>query len=150
MERTLTQHREQWRNHVSLLQSYRQIFTVSQAVFLTAGAFLAAEKTGWLVFPLAGLSLVIIWLIWFQVVRGQCLAVDFHQLHLEFLKDHYQLPENVCSKPRYVQDPAARRKTNRILGLKSNWWSARIKMDVLLPGLYSLTWVLLVLYRLTS
>jgi hypothetical protein len=149
MERTLAQHREQWKNNLSLLQTYRQIFTGSQAVFLAVGAFLAEGKTGWLVLTVAGVSFVIIWWIWFQVVRDQCLVVDFHQLHLEYLEDHYQLPEIVCSETRYVEDPAARRKTNRALGIQTNWRSARVKMDVLLPALYSLTWLLLVLYGMT-
>jgi len=150
MERTLADHREKWNINENLLQSYRQIFTGSQAVFLAVGTFLAAESAGWLLYPVAGVGLLMIWFVWYRVVRVRHLLVDYHKYLYDFLVDHYQLPEGICTEFEYLESSQARLKTNRALGLNTNWRLTRVKMDVILPAVYSLVWFLLVFYGLVS
>ncbi len=136
-------HLEEWSRSESLLQSYRQIFVSSQAVFIAAGAFLVGTSD-LLLLVTAILGWLMIWFIWFPVVRARHLIVDYHK-HLALGRD----ASGICSEREYVQDRDKRRSANRILGVSKNMRPTRFKIDVLLPALYSLVWGMLVIHQLT-
>lgn len=138
-------HLERWTANESLLQSYRSIFISSQSFFLTAGAVLI-EKSPFLVFSVAAMALVMIWFIWLPVVKARFLIVDYHK-YLS-MKAQLELP-GVCSERDYVHDEAKRQAFNNTFGIDTNWRATRIKLDLALPILFTVFWVVLVIHQIT-
>jgi hypothetical protein len=58
---------EKWSINECLLQSYRQIFVGFQS-FLLAGGALVVEKSPYIFYPIAVLSIISIFYIWMPVV----------------------------------------------------------------------------------
>lgn len=139
-------HLERWSANEALLQSYRSIFISSQSFLLTAGAVLTG-KSPTLLFVVAGAALVMIWLVWFPVVRAPLRIVDYHKYAAALASEALA---NLCSEHQYVHDPSSRIKANALLGIATNWRATRVKMDILLPILFSALWVALVAHERSS
>lgn len=139
-------HLEKWQNNENLLQSYRQIFVGSQAFMLAVGAVLFNTAGDWLLVLLAGLSGVIIWYIWFLVVVARHKAVDYHK----YITLKGDVPDGVCSEEDYINNKELRIKTNKILGITTNWRPTRKKIDLYLPVIYTAAWLLLVYFKLNT
>ena len=140
----MSNHLEKWHNNENLLQSYRQIFINSQAFMLAVGAILfdAADKL--LLVLIAMLAGFIIWYIWFSVVVVRHKAVDYHK----YITLKGGAPDGVCSEDDYINNKESRIKTNKILGIPTNWRPTRKKIDLYLPVIYTVVWMLLVYFKI--
>lgn len=133
-------HLERWTVNESLLQSYRSIFISSQSFLLTAGAVFSGKQPEYLTYATVTLGLIMIWLIWFPVVRARLKIVDYHK-YASALRP--RALREICSEHEYVQNASKRKHANQILGIANNWRATRIKMDVMLPILFTALWILL-------
>lgn len=133
---------DRWSINESLLQSYRSLFISSQSFLLAVGAIVAGKSTA-VVLAVAVLSLLMIWSIWFPVVRARHRIVDYY-------KYGTSLPESkraeLCSEKQYVHDPELRKKANEAFGIETNWRPTRVKLDLLTPVMFTAIWAVLVIY----
>src|SRR5512139_2571148 len=90
----------------SLLQSYRSIFISSQSFLLAVGAIVSG-KSPWVLYITTVLSLGMIWLLWFPVVRARHKIVDFHKFRTRLSADDQK---QLCSEKEYVHDRKLRAK----------------------------------------
>ena len=133
---------ERYTVNETLLQSYRTIFISSQSFLLAVGAIVAGKNPG-VLFITAVLSLVMIWFIWFPVVRARHRIVDYYKIYkMLSATDIERLSEN-----EYVHDHILRAKANKLFGI-TNWRETRIKIDIMIPVLFSLIWIVLFLSEL--
>jgi hypothetical protein len=130
-------HEIRWRVNESLLQSYRSIFISSQAFLLAVGAILMTNYFYMFVL-LASLSLFIIWFFWFPVVKSRHKIVDYHKYQMDG-KHRFD-----CTENRYTENRKIRKEINKSIDLK-NWRMTRLKLDLGIPLIYSLLWIMLIL-----
>ncbi len=134
---------EKWGTNETLLQSYRIIFISSQSFLLAFGAILFDSNTPlWLLITIVALTFVVIWGLWFPVVRARGLIVDFYKFNI-----YVNYPGREVN---YVHDKKFRDKVNKEvkLPLHSNWRQTRIKIDILLPIYFTILWFVLILAKL--
>jgi len=131
-----------WNTNESLLQSYRSIFISSES-FLVAVCALLWTQSMIILFVITILSLLIIWFIWFPVVVSRHRIVDYYKYNMEGV-EFFEKPTPL----RYVKDRKYRSQLNKKIGLKSNWRDTRIKIDLLLPAIYTLLWILMPLVKM--
>lgn len=132
---------ERWNINETLLQSYRSIFISSQSFLLAVGAIVSG-KSPLVLYAVAAISLLMIWGIWFPVVRSRHRIVDYY-------KHGMALPETkrseLCTEKQYVHDDELRKKANALFGVESNWRPTRKKLDLMMPVLVSSVWIVLVI-----
>lgn len=117
---------------------------------LVVGALLVNNAPIWAMISLACISLLMIWYVWFRVIRARHLAVDYHKYIHQYIQTTGGVPEDICSEPEYIKPfSACREKTSRQLGIDKNIRLTRFKIDVVLPVAYSAVWLILVCYKLT-
>lgn len=135
---------EKWSVNESLLQSYRLIFISSQTFLIAVGALLLnKEQPRWLLDAVAGVA-IIIWILWFQVVTARHRVVDYYKFQLD---KSLACKFTCCSVDEYVKDENGKRKAiNHAIG-KKNWRPTRIKIDFMLPLIFTAIWGLLVYAR---
>jgi hypothetical protein len=133
-----------WAVNESLLQSYRSISVSSESFLLAVGA-IAAGKSVLVLLGTAALALILIWLIWFPVVRARHRVVDYHK-HVIQLDE--QARSKLCTEHEYVHDSKLRKRANDLFGIKSNWRATRVKLDLLVPLLFTCMWFILLIYGL--
>ncbi|HWU98217.1 MAG TPA: hypothetical protein VN114_06870 [Oxalicibacterium sp.] len=127
---------DRWSINESLLQSYRSIFISSQSFLLAVGAIVSG-KSGVVLYATAAISLVMIWAIWFPVVRSRHLIVDYYKFGMM----------DFCDEDEYVNKRDVRDNANRQFKIGTNWRKTRKKLDLYTPILVSLVWVVLVIYE---
>jgi len=137
---------ERWTINESLLQSYRSIFISSHSFLLTAGAVLSG-KSHLLLYTIAMVAIGIIWIVWFPVVRARLLVVDYYKYGATLNSQDEKL---LCSEHEYVHSDKKRNAANTLFGLKSNWRTTRVKMDIVLPVLFTALWVALMAHEHTA
>ena len=125
-----------WSVYEANVQAYRGSFNASQAILLAFGAIIYGKNTSLFAF-IAILALAQIWYIWFRVIRSRILIVDYHKI---FIDPKYRPPEHDIGESAYLNDEKARREFNKAANMHSNWRLSRIKMDILLPILYTVLW----------
>lgn len=135
---------EKWAINESLLQSYRSIFISSQAFLLAVGAIVSGKSTLVLVVA-AAISLLMIWAIGLPVVRSRHLIVDYYK-HGASLSESAR--SELCSERDYVHNRELRRKANVAVGIDTNWRPTRLKIDLMIPILFSCVWAALILHEL--
>ncbi|MDP2993334.1 MAG: hypothetical protein Q8N82_08295 [Deltaproteobacteria bacterium] len=133
----------EWNINEMLLQSYRAIFISSQSFLLAVGAMVYGKSTCVLLVT-ASISLLMIWYIWFPVVRARHLIVDYYKYRYK----HRALLSSVewsklCSEEQYVNDRNLRKEANKLFGIDSNWRPTRWKLDLFIPFLFSIIWIVL-------
>jgi hypothetical protein len=133
-------HLDRWTVNESLLQSYRSIFISSQSFLLTAGAVFSGKQPEYLTYATTTLGLLMIWFIWFPVVRARLKIVDYHK-YASGLRP--RALREICSEQEYVLNAVKRKDANQRLGITNNWRATRIKMDVMLPLLFTVLWIIL-------
>jgi hypothetical protein len=121
-----------WSTNEMLLQSYRSIFVSTQSILLAVGALTLDRRVLFAATALVGL--VMIWLIWFPVVRARHLVVDFYKHDIDS-----RVPD--CTEHEYIDNASKRAAANAAVGLAKNWRETRIKMDALLPAMFSVVWL---------
>jgi hypothetical protein len=100
-----------------------------------------------LVYVTAGIGFLVIWFIWFPVVRSRHRIVDYHKYSASLSPE---LVGQLCSEHDYVHDSALRANANRLLGVAKNWRETRLKMDVALPVLFSAIWLAFVVHEYSA
>ena len=136
--------------HEQLLQSYRQIFIGAQSFFVAAIAigYKPAELNDSLLAWISIGNLLFIWCIWHRVVRARHLIVDFHRFYFDYLDEYNKIPAGPIDKKEFLKLFNFRQRKNIIdrLDGKMPWRITRIKMDLLLPIVFSVIWFLLAFY----
>jgi len=133
---------ERWNVNETLLQSYRSIFISSQSFILAVGA-IVLDKSTFILFAIAIMSLIMIWVVWFPVVVSRHRIVDFYKYRAIKPGD---IPD--CSEAQYVHDPVKRKRANEGFGITTNWRKTRIKLDLVIPIMFTLVWILLLGYAI--
>lgn len=133
---------ERWNVNETLLQSYRSIFISSQSFILAVGA-IVLDKSTFILAAIAIMSLIMIWVVWFPVVVSRHKIVDFYKYRALKPAD---IPD--CSESEYVHDQGKREQANEVFGITTNWRKTRIKLDLFIPIMFTLVWLLLVGYAL--
>jgi hypothetical protein len=134
-------HELQWSVYEANVQSYRNTFNASQSMLLAFGALLY-EKNIYLFSLIAVTAVILIWFVWFRVITKRTLIVDYHKI---FIDPKYDIPPKDIGEKEYVDNKTARKEFNAIAGMKTNWRLTRIKMEVVLPVVYSLMWIFMLL-----
>ena len=130
-----------WSINESLLQSYRSIFISSQSFLIAAGAIFF-DKSNLLLFILSGIGILIIWYIWFPVVVIRHRISDYYKYILDLPEEKIN---KLCTATDYAINKEARRKANKIFNLKQGEWRlTRIKVDILIPILFTIIWICMV------
>jgi len=133
-----------WGINESLLQSYRSIFISSQSYLLAVGAIVSGKNTVAL-FTIALVSLAMIWFIWFPVVTSRHRIVDYYKFAIGLAETNRL---QLCSEHEYVHDRTLRTSANKLFGINTNWRETRLKIDLVIPILFSLIWIVLIVYEL--
>lgn len=115
-----------WAINETLLQSYRSTFISSQSFLLAVGAIVTG-KSGVLVYLTAMVGMLVIWFVWFPVVRARHKIVDYYKYSAAL--DAKSL-SRICSEHEYVHDVDRRREANALLGVSTHWRETRVKVDV--------------------
>ena len=131
---------EKWSINETLLQSYRSIFVPSQSFLLAVGAIVSGRNS-LVLYTTAAISLVMIWIIWFPVVRSRHRIVDYYKYGVMLSET---ARSELCTEKEYVHDDKLRKKANMLFGIDSNWRSTRKKLDLLTPLLVTSLWVVLI------
>ena len=135
-----------WSINESLLQSYRSIFISSQSFLLAVGAIVSGKNEA-VLFVTAAASLVMIWLIWFPVVRARHKIVDYYKYSVTLSEpDRSQL----CTEHQYVHNRELRKRANALFQIDTNWRPTRVKIDLMIPVAFSLIWIVLVAYEMCA
>lgn len=139
----MTDLKMQWEMNEKLLQQYRLISILSQSVNVLIGAvLLTAEISKWGYVFITVVFLFITWGIWFPVLRSRALLVDYYK---------YQVLQNkpaACSAKEYIHDRSKRKEFNLHYDVSKNFRVTRMQLDRILPGIYSLVWLIFVLEKL--
>jgi len=106
---------------------------------------LSFDKSSWLFYILAGISVYMIWHIWFPVVKSRHRFVDYYKYALELPEEERS---KLCEVKIYVKDKKEREKANRILKLEDGEWRpTRKKVDFVIPCLFTFIWLCLAISR---
>ncbi len=89
-----------WTVHENLLQWYRSIFISSQSFLLVVGTLFLERKQTLIFWLTSAISILIIWFIWFPVVRSRHRIVDYCK---EALKIDNGNPGGLCTEEEYVK-----------------------------------------------
>lgn len=126
----------------SLLQSYRGIFISSESFMLSVGflQFNGRVEPG-LFYTIIILNLLIILFGWVDIVRARAKLVDYYKFTFDpipeteaFIKNH---------KIRKAAYQSLNKKKNKKKREKGPWRETRIKIDLILPALYLIVWLLI-------
>ena len=138
---------EKYQTNEDLLQSYRSIFISSESFLLAVGAIFLEKNLIMLLITVV-IGLVMIWFLWFPIVRARHLIVDYYKYQAKLTSSS----KNICSVDDYVdkKNRELRKQTNKMLGINTNWRKTRKKIDLYLPILFSIVWVSLAVVELLS
>ncbi len=147
-----------WSVYESNLQSYRSNMIASQS-FLLAVAGLFFGRSNCLGLICAFIALVQLWYIWYRVIRVRTLIVDFYKYGLG---QKYSCTggflgpgEKALDERTYCTNWAIRKIVNdsefaNYNGMKcfvrQNWRLTRIKLDIIMPVLFTVLWVAYVFF----
>jgi hypothetical protein len=132
---------ESYSMNETLLQYYRTIFISSESFLLTVGA-IVVDKSLIVFLLIAGISIYMIWDIWYEVVGFRHLIVDYYKYHIG--------SKYLCTEDQYVDYDEQYRDALNNANQPSftTWRETRIKMDRLIPTLFTIVWGILILYAL--
>lgn len=135
----------------SLLQSYRGIFISSESFLLAVGAIVAGERLWFPSVVLGVIAVGMIWFMWFPVVCARLRIVDFYDFKLEEFKaegqDNYESKEEAYVKNRKIR-AAVNAQASKMK--RTNWRPTRIKIDFVLPCIFTVIWGLITCLSFTS
>lgn len=135
--------RDKYRINEMNLQAYRLMFIPLEAILVVAG-IAVYDKPRFLFLFLMAASLYSIWGLWFPIVRSRQKVVDYYK----YQSTPDRIRELGVDLESYIHDREVRRKVNDELGISANWRKTRRKIDFILPVLFTLTWMVLLLYFL--
>lgn len=124
------------------VESYRSVNIASQSFLLAVGALLST-RSSYVFYPLTGVALIMIWYIWVRITISRQLIADYHRIAMELDSTTLQEFESKCSQDQYVHDTQKRSEANKYGSFITNWRPTRLKVDFLLPSLFTLIWLAL-------
>ena len=134
---------DKWAVNESLLQAYRGTFISSQSFLLAVGAIVSGKSPSLLYFT-GAVGLLVIWYIWFPVVRARHRIVDYYKYSAALNATDLL---TLCSEDDYVKLSDRRAEANALFKLETNWRITRRKMDIGMPVLFSVVWLALVVHE---
>lgn len=147
-----------WSTYESTVQGYRQVSASSQSLFLTAGAVLLGWGFRIPFFTVMAMAMITTWYIWFPVIFSRTAIVDYHKYDLASRFDREGRPRTKRADPLDERDYARltnfalRRRVYTELStdgrLHRTIRVSRRKVDVLLPVLFTVVWVIFAVYVL--
>jgi hypothetical protein len=129
--------KERYFTNQNLLQSYRQIFISSESFLLAVGILALGEDK--ILFLIIAVFSILMICGWFDVVRSRHLIVDYYKFSI--------YKKTGISRDDYLKDPKIRNEANQSVGddlLKGNWRPTRVKIDLMLPVMFTLVWIVLI------
>lgn len=151
---------EQWSTYEANVQAYRSLSVSSQSLFLTVGAILLGWDLRIPFFTVLAMAMITTWYIWFPAIFSRTAIVDFHKFRLgdRFDKNgdvqakgdkgsrlderDYARVTNLALRRRvyeHLSRPGYKHRTIRV---------TRRKLDVYLPILFTIVWVIFAVYVL--
>ncbi len=147
-----------WSTYESNLQSYRSNMLASQS-FLLAVAGLFFGKSNCLGLLCAFIALFQLWYVWYRVIRARTRIVDFYKYGLDqkynCMGGLLKPGEKTLDESTYCTNWAVRKIVNdseftKYNGVKrfmrQNWRLTRIKLDIIMPVLFTVLWVAYVFF----
>jgi len=119
----------------SLLQSYRRIFISTASFLLAVGIFAKDEKNLPLFYFIIGMNLLIILWGWVPIVKVRAKIVDYYKYCI------YKDPN--YERELYIKSRKYRNKANKSVGKAGPWRLTRIKIDIVLPSMFVVVWLVL-------
>jgi len=157
MDNYLEKEKSEWALYDSIVQSYRSNMIASQSLLLAVAAIFFSKEP-FLVVVLCAIGLVLQWYIWFRIITKRCIISDYHKFNFQFeLSKKINNEGNAMqegdvplSEQTYVSNRNVRKMANAwIVELthnekyKRNARITRVKLDYILPILFSIVWVLI-------
>lgn len=135
-------HETAWATYEANVQAYRGSFNSTQSILLAFGALVYSQSNTNIFTLICAISLIQIWWIWFRVIRSRIFIVDYHKI---FIDQKYitPSPEDKIGEKEYVKNSAARKKFNEDAKMDTNWRQSRKKMDIYLPIMYTVLWLIM-------
>lgn len=134
---------EKYRMNEMNLQAYRLMFIPLEAILLISG-ILIHDQPQFIFMVFISFSLYSIWGLWFPIVRSRQRVVDYYK----YQSQSKHVPEDLPDLESYVHDKEVRKQVNEELGISANWRKTRRKLDFILPVLFTLSWIVLLLYEI--
>lgn len=153
-----------WSLYDSMVQSYRSNMIASQSLLLAVAAILF-EKNIYIECTVCAVALFQLWFIWSRIIFSRAIISDFHKFNALYNFNH--LVDNngneikdtdetsFLTEEKYIKDRTVRRKANLVLAartgnikLKSNCRITRVKLDIIMPVLFTIVWLSLVFVKL--
>jgi hypothetical protein len=126
-----------WSVYEANVQSYRSSSLSSQSIMLAVGAMLI-DKPLPIFIGIAIIALIQIWPIWFLLINARIKIADFYKFDME----GKTYDGNRISLKKYITDKNLR----KYFGIKT-YRVTRFKLDILLPILITIVWLILIAYR---
>lgn len=98
----------------------------------------------WLLATVAVCAAIIIWYLWFSVVTARHRVIDYYKFQLD---ESIACKFTSCAEDEYVKNKDGKRNAINHAIRKRNWRATRIKIDLLLPIMFSIIWLALVWAR---
>lgn len=149
---------ENWSIYEGNVQAYRSNFISSQS-FMLAVAAMVLDKSFILTFIISAVSIIQIWYIWFRVIHVRTIIVDFYkyQMYVHFDENGDLKGKNTINflcENTYVTNKYIRKKVNQNMtkyfnrGKKvfHNLRLTRIKIDLIIPILFTIIWTAFLIY----
>jgi hypothetical protein len=151
-----------WSTNENLCNSYRGLSVSSNSFLLAVGAILVSNNLHWgLMLGLFALAMTCMWYIFFRIIYIRNIITDYYkfELVLYFNNNGEKLfrNDNQLQESTYVRKRGIRKKVNNLItkGNIPSWdynekfgnlRTTRLKLDLILPALYSVIWVIIVSY----
>ena len=154
----------EWTLYDTNVQSYRSNMIASQSLLLAVAAIFY-EKAVVLAIVICIVGLINQWYIWWRVIQSRAIISDFHKFNSLYelsIKvnnkgDVWEDGDLYLSEQTYVSNRSVRQKANNWIvaqtgnkKFKTNYRITRIKLDIILPIMFSIIWVLILWFSVIS
>lgn len=150
----------EWTLYDTNVQAYRSNMISSQSLLLAVAAIFY-EKSTVLVIAICMVGLINQWYIWYRIIRARAIISDFHKFNALFELslnvnddgDIWKKGDLYLSEQTYVSKPNVREKANEWIAqktgnrkYKTNYRITRVKLDIILPAMFSIIWALILCF----
>jgi len=129
------ENRDQYSINESLLQSYRRIFISSASFLLAVGIFASNQENLLLFYIIIGMNLLLILWGWVPIVKVRAKIVDYYKYYI-YQDTEYNLEG-------FLETREVRNKAYQSVEEKGPWRLTRIKIDIVLPSMFVVVWLVL-------
>ncbi|MBS1675705.1 MAG: hypothetical protein JSS74_17285 [Actinobacteria bacterium] len=152
----------QWSTYESNVQAYRGLSMSAQSLFLAVGAILLGFGMKIPFFTVLAMAIISTWYVFFPVIFARTAIADYHKFNMErrFARNGERAsdPAEPLREKDYanvLHGRALRRKVYAGMQLPGQppfhtLRETRRKLDLIMPGLVTLVWIIFALYILLS